>query len=275
MSKFSSYPEQQLIFENWRSHNDNIEPLLDGVTPEQDKLIRESIYDYLPGLGSVKDNDAFYYLDWFLMVAGLVPAWGILADVTSALLNYLRGDLFFAGLDLIAAIPAIGYGGFAAKAIAKTKGKKEAAKYLAAFFKKQLGEGWVSILKRRIQGITKESREISQEIAGRYFKDKEKAADVIDVFHKNLDKIDGAVNKFFQLPVFVGLVTGVIPTDLGLSKELGEAGLKAKVIYQKGKTTITQYEGGIYILKHKEIESSLSKEQVDSFRQLFDKEGWK
>ena len=273
MSKFSSYPEQQLIFENWRSHNDNIEPLLDGVTPEQDKLIRESIYDYLPGFGSVKDNDAFYYLDWFLMVAGLVPAWGILADVTSALLNYLRGDLFFAGLDLIAAIPAIGYGGFAAKAIAKTKGKKEAAKYLAAFFKKQLGEGWVSILKRRIQGITKESREISQEIAGRYFKDKEKAADVIDVFHENLNKIDGAVNKFFQLPVFVGLVTGVIPTDMDLSKELGEAGLKGKVIFKKGEGTITQYDGGIYIIKAPGFQKSVTKQEADVFIQALKQEG--
>lgn len=275
MNKFSSYPEQQLIFENWRSHNQpktDVNALLEGVTPEQDQLIQEKLDEVL-GYGSVEDSDAFFYLDLLLGVAGLVPAWGILADVTSAVLNYLRGYLFYAGLDLIAAIPAIGYGAFAAKRISRIKGKKAAAKYLVAFFKKQLGEGWMSVLKRKMRGITKESREISEEIAKRYFKDSKKAADAIDVFHKNLNNIEGIMNKFFQLPMFVGLITGVIPADLGLNKELGEAGLKGKVIFKKGEGTITQYEGGIYILKTPEREVTLTKQQANAIVQALNQEG--
>ena len=274
MNKFSYYPEQQLIFENWRSHNQpktDIDALLEGITPEQDQLIQEKLDEVL-GYGSIEDSTFLEILSAVLGIIGLIPGIGIAADLLSALLNHLRGRGFDALLDILAAVPAIGYAAFTVKRIRDARGMKSAAKYLLAFLKKELGDNWLTAIKRFLTRGKGETVDVVEKVAKRYFSDNaDEAAKVIKKFSDELGKLELAVLAFLQGPLFVTDIAtgGALSGDDGSDKPKSEG----KLVYKSEKATIKRY-GDFFIVTTKDGDKKLTKDEMKMFKPMMPQENW-
>ena len=274
MSKFSSYPEQQLIFENWRSHNQSktdIDALLEGITPEQDQLIQEKLDEVL-GYGSIEDSTFLEVLSAVLGIIGLIPGIGIAADLLSALLNHLRGRKFDAFLDILAAVPAIGYAAFTVKRIRDARGMKSAAKYLLAFLKKELGDNWLTAIKRFLTKSKGETVDVVGKVAKRYFSDNtDEAAKVIKKFSDELGKLELAVLAFLQGPLFVTDIAtgGALSGDGGSDKPKSEG----KLVYRSEIATIKKY-GDFFILTTKDGDKKFTEDEMKMFKPMMPQENW-
>lgn len=171
MSKFSSYPEHQLIFENWRKHCDPVSDIFIPPPPPPPSNINETIERINEGTelnevapavvaggvvaaaalyGRVSDDSSYAWLGRFLdwvseatMLIGLVfdPF-----DFVTAIIEWIRGRPFWAVVSICAAIPGFGIGirgvQFAAKG--GKHGSKAIRIAIAGMAAAALGPGWVS-----------------------------------------------------------------------------------------------------------------------------------
>ena len=294
MNKFSSYPEQQLIFENWRSHNQpktDIDALLEGITPEQDQLIQEKLDEVL-GSGiigadkvSSRTNTLLEVLDWVLMAIGLIPGFGIIADVLSAVFLWLRGEKAMAALSIIAAIPAIGYAGVTAKGLAKAKGAKGAfqvgvgtLREMFPLFKKVLGTQWESLLKKGAKDVMGQTSETTTKLVKRYYKNNpEDAAKTLDDFYEVFMEIEKFVFRMIlaALGGYVGMEFGKAAVGASGGPEGEKVSKKAsapqrKLVFSNGGVKVYQI-GDQYAL---EADGQLESYSLKDLKQYLPKQGW-
>lgn len=290
MSRFSSYPDQQLLFENWRSYNEDADLVMESLTEEQVQLIQEKLDEVL-GYGALatgkvsSELDSFLEkLDWILMVVGLIPGIGIVADVISALLLYLRGHPWLALFSIVAAIPAVGYAGVAIKGIAKATGKDKskremlsiAMKSFVPLMKKALGESWAAKLKRYLTGSIKEADEVTAKIVNKYYKkNPDEVAKVIDDAHEFFMDMERDLLKLVAKMAggaAVGYVgaTAALAAD-GSEKEAPEQ--SDKLVYDFSTVQVYQVEGVGYVL---EVEGKvIGKTSLEVLKQILPEQGWK
>ena len=294
MNKFSSYPEQQLIFENWRSHNQpktDIDALLEGITPEQDQLIQEKLDEVLGSgiIGADKvssgTNTLLEVLDWLLMAVGLIPGLGIVADVLSAVFLWLRGEKVLAGISIIAAIPAIGYAGVTAKALAKLKGAEtrfEVAvgtlRQMVPLFRKVFGTQWENLLKKGVKDVMEETSETTTKLVKRYYKNNPKeAADKLDTFYETFMKIEKFVFRMIlaALGGYMGAEFGKAAVGASGSPEGEKVSKKTsapqrKLVFNNGGVKVYQI-GDQYAL---EADGQLESYSLKDLKQYLPKQGW-
>ena len=263
MSKFSSYPEQQLVFENWRSYNqssDEIDLMLESLTADQDRIIREGLDEVL-GYGAIekgkvsdKTNRLLNFLDWALAAIGLIPGLGIVFDVLSALLAYLRGQPGLAVFSLVAALPGLGYAAATARALAKAKGQKgiaAAAKQMVPVFKKIYGSAWEAGLRKSVKDATRKTSKTTTKLVNRYYKDNPaKAADILDDFYDGFIGLEKLVFKILLVGAggAVGVETGkVLRGDDGENTEKQQQ--PDKLVYSNNGVEVYQVGGVGYVLQ--------------------------
>ena len=263
MSKFSSYPEQQLVFEKWRSYNqpsDEIDLMLENLTADKDRIIREGLDEVL-GYGAIekgkvsdKTNRLLNFLDWALAAIGLIPGLGIVFDVLSALLAYLRGQPGLAVFSLVAALPGLGYAAAAARALAKAKGQKgiaAGAKKMVPVFKKIYGSAWEAGLRKSVKDATRKTSKTTTKLVNRYYKDNPtKAADILDDFYDGFIGLEKLVFKVLLVGAggAVGAETGkVLRGDDGESAENQQQ--PDKLVYSNNGVEVYQVDGVGYVLQ--------------------------
>jgi hypothetical protein len=189
LSKFSSYPEHQLIFENWRKHCDT-DRVDSWSFPPPPPNINEAIelkeVAPLVAVGGVAAAAALYgrvsgtgWVGWIgdvlaflLSVAGVVPGIGNIPDIIAAVIYWVRGRPFMCIISLLSAIPAIGIGVRAvqlAAKVAKHPGKAVIGT-IAGLGVAALGANWVSqaadLLKKELDKLSDFIKNAGQYIPG-------------------------------------------------------------------------------------------------------------
>jgi len=262
MSKFSSYPEQQLIFENWRrfSLDEELQTsnLLESIqlTEEQEKNIKNKL-DEIAGFGALKGKSTtLEILEGVLWIIGMIPGIGIPADILSAVLLYFRGDMLGSAFSLLAALPAIGMGAAAVRAGIKLKGKAAGFKALKAFLLKTFAdtpEVIFKFIKKKTGKAVEETSQVTTWIVKKYYsKNPKEGARIINKINEELQVWEWGMFKYVWAPVLgtsfaKGFIGGGEEEEGGEESAPVRIGRGSKIIYDKNDIKVVQQDE-MYVL---------------------------